>query len=76
MKNWVRYNLTTDSAFFPIFQQVVNQSEGKESVIVSVINKERSAKLKTEIRDQYKLVFQYLENDVTGIDIYKLKEGI
>lgn len=70
--NWKRYILTTDSSFFPIFQQVIKQSEGKDSLIVSVINKERSIKLRKEIRDQYRFVFQYQENDVCGIDIYQL----
>jgi len=73
MKNeiWKPYTLTTDSFFFPIFQQVIKQSDGKDSLIVSVVNRERSEKLKKEIRDHYRLVFQHQENEICEIDVFK-----
>jgi len=72
---WKRYSLTTESAFFPIFQQVIRQSDGKDAIIVGVLNKERTDKLKgLECRDHYRITFEWQDQDICGIDIFKKVE--
>jgi len=69
---WKPYILTTDSSFFPIFQQVIKQAEGKDSVIIKVLNKQRTEILKKECHDWFKLIFEWQEDkDICGIDILK-----
>jgi len=68
---WNRYALTKDCAFFLIFQQVIKQTEGKDVVIVKVLNKERSEKLRKECYDFYKLVIEHIDKDIDGIEVFK-----
>lgn len=68
---WKRYNLTIDCAFFPIFVQVIKQTEGKDTVVVKVLNKERTEKLKMECHDFFKLVIEHIDKEIDGIDIFK-----
>lgn len=70
--NWVRIIISSDSDFFPIFQNVIKQVEfGKEFVLVNVINKERSVNLKKECKDQFKFVFDWQNKDTCGIEVFK-----
>jgi len=68
---WNRYTLTRDSTFFPIFVQVIKQTEGKDTVVVKVLNKERTEKLKIECYDFYKLIIEHIDKDIDGIDVFK-----
>lgn len=70
---WKPYVVTPTDAFFPILQQVLKQvGTDKNAINVAVLNKERSAKLKTEIKDIYHLDLQWEENgQVCGVDVSK-----
>ena len=72
--------LDTNSFFFnnvylPVIKQIVYP---KNEAIVDVVNKERSDKLKTIIKNKYKFVLDYPEeNDsVVGINVFYLGEVI
>jgi len=73
-----RVSINPNSNFFmnvylPVIKQVKHP---KNEAIVVVVNKERSDKLKTVIKDKYKFVFDYIEgNDETvGIEVFHLGE--
>ena len=70
---WKPYVVTPTDIFFPILQQVLKQvGPDKKAVNVGVVNKERSAKLKTEIKDVYHLDLQWEEDgSVCGVDVSK-----
>ena len=68
---WNRYNVTDDCPLLPIFQKVIKQTEGKDVVIVKVLNKERSEKLRKECYDFYKLVIEHIDKDIDGIEVFK-----
>jgi len=69
---WNRYTMTRDCAFFPIFARVIKQVEfGKESIMVRVVHKERTEKIKKPCHDLFKLVFEWQDENVCGIDVFK-----
>jgi len=73
-KIWKRVTVSPDSYFFRIFQQAIKQSDGKTSMEINVINREKSEKLKMEVKDRFLFNFDYDEEDpsVSGIEVYKL----
>ena len=72
------YNIDFDSPFFnKVIQQVLRQVKlPKAEINIAVTNKERSSVIKLDVRDKYKILFDYPEDDdnITGIEIYKLIE--
>jgi len=74
-KGWIPYKISTESNFFPIFQQVIKKvNSNTESIIIDVINKFRSFALKKEVKDNYKLVFDWIDDDTCAIDVFKKVE--
>lgn len=88
---WVKYPITTSSFFFPIFQQVLRQTQtGTESVNIVVVNKDRSQKIRQEVKENFKFVFDWqLKNDsstsacvddgedceICGVEVFKQING-
>jgi hypothetical protein len=73
---WIRFIIDSNSNFFPVFQQVIKQVKPeKDNVIIKVLNKEKSQKLKMEYKEHFKFVFDWQENNICGIEVFKLIEG-
>ena len=76
--NLQMFPIDFNSSFYHnIFSKVVSQVKyPKDSCRVSVVNRERSQKLKMEIKELYEFRFDYPENDdkTVGIEVYKVKE--
>lgn len=69
-----------DTFFFNnVFTPVCKQMHyDKKEVTIIAVNKERSEKLKREVKDKYRFVFDYPENndEVVGTEIFYLGEMI
>ena len=74
--NLKRYIINFNSPFYyNVIQKVLPQIQHpKTEVRVAVVNKERSEKLKMEVRDNYKFVLDYPEdnNEVVGLEIFEI----
>jgi hypothetical protein len=71
-----RIAVDTNSNFFHnVFVKVVRQVKyPKTDVTVSVVDSDRSAKIRQEVKDSYKFVFDYPEENETivGVEVYRL----
>jgi hypothetical protein len=66
-------NISFDSHLFPAICKVLkNLHEDKSSITISVVNKERTAKLKTEIKEIYKIEIDKLSDIQDGVNIFRL----
>jgi len=63
-----------DKVFNPLCKQI---HYPKTEVNIVVINRKKSVNCKREIKDKYKFVFNYPENndEVVGTEVYKIIEG-
>jgi hypothetical protein len=71
-----RYDINFNSLFFyNVVQKILPQIKHPTAEVhVAVVNKERSEKLKTEIKNHYKFVFDYPEdnNEVMGLEVFEI----
>jgi len=75
---WKRYPIYSDSPFFPIYSKVIKQvPQGKEDITITTINKDRSNKVKSEVKEVFKFVFDYQDDDesICGVEVYKQIKG-
>jgi hypothetical protein len=76
-KDWIPYNVHTDSSFFPIFLKVIKQVESnQQTVTISTINKERSQSLHKEVKDIFRFIFDWQDENICGILVFKRTEDI
>lgn len=69
---WRKYSIGSDSALFPVFSKAIKQVQyDKKELTISIINKERSKKCKARIKETFKFLFDWQDEDTCGIEIYK-----
>lgn len=69
---WKRVVVTPDSHFFPVFQSAIKKVEpGKERMTIKVINKKKSAAIRTKVNDTFRFEFEWQGDDVCSIDVFK-----
>jgi hypothetical protein len=70
-EDWKRLTVAPDSEFFPILQQVIKQTNPEQKEItVNVLNKKKSAILKTAVKDMFKFVLDW-DGDQCGIEVFR-----
>lgn len=69
---WKRIIVTPESNFFSVFCKAIkNTKKEKETMTIKVIDRNRSNRLKKEIYDLYKFQFDWQDDNVVGIEVYK-----
>lgn len=68
--------ISTSSYLFPIFQKVMRQVETdkKPEITIKVLNQRRSNACRDVIKDMYKFKFDWLEDNVCGIEVFHIVE--
>ncbi|MFW6173798.1 MAG: hypothetical protein ACOC5T_08640 [Elusimicrobiota bacterium] len=71
---WKRIVISSDSPFFPVFQQIIKEVKpGQDTIIKNIINKKKSKKIREEVIETYKFDFTWQEDDesICGVEVYK-----
>jgi len=72
---WRRIVLVPDSSLFSfICNKIKEVQPGEKSLDLPVINKRKSQRSGREIKETYRIDFQWQNDDVCGFDVFK-KEG-
>lgn len=71
-EQWRRITVTPESNIFPIFQKAIKQVPyEKESLTINVINKVKSAASKKQVKETFKFIFNWIDEDTCGIELFK-----
>jgi hypothetical protein len=71
-REWIPISITNESYLYPLFQQAMQHIKpGQTTLIATTINKERTDKLKQEMKDTFRFEFEWQDENVCGIDVFK-----
>ena len=69
---WKRMVISPNSPFFTPFMQIVRQVKmGQEVVKKTIINRVRSKQARQEVRETYRFDFDWQDEDICGVEVYK-----
>jgi hypothetical protein len=68
---WKPFHVDFNSSFMPIFSKVIKTIEDKkEDLTIAVINRDKSNKLKMEVKEHFKFIFDWSDENL-GIEVFK-----
>lgn len=73
MKNkWEPFIITPSSTFFPVFSKAIKMVEfGKDSLEISVVNQDKSSKLKKVVKEKFRFIFDWQDKDICGVEVFR-----
>lgn len=71
-EGYIPYIITPDSHIFNVVQQGIDQSNPSiHAMNFSVLNQERTNKLKMEVKDEFQVRFDWIDENTCGIEVFK-----
>ncbi|HAT77037.1 MAG TPA: hypothetical protein DCS19_09380 [Flavobacterium sp.] len=71
-KEWRQIIITPESTLLPMIQQIIKQTNKDQSeVVITAINRIRTQKIKQEVKESYKIIFHWFDDDTCSFDLFK-----